>query len=1143
VFLTDEGTVVASPTDLVVAVTCEFALLRRLDVKLGRAVAVTVEDPLMVRAAVLGDAHEQRVLEQFRQRYGDGVVELTSEPSRSHAGLVAARDLTLAHLRRSAPLVYQGAFFDGRLSGRSDFLELRSDGYAVLDTKLARHAKVSALLQLAAYADQLLRNDIPLHPRVGLILGNGARPEFDVDELLAVYRHRRVRMEELLDRHLARDAPADWHLTNACGRCDDCNVEVARSRDVLLVHGLRVTQRAHLNQVGVRTVEDLASSTGAVPGVGSAALDRLRQQARMQSGQDSRPSLPDGRPDVHVEVIDEAVLRALPAPNAGDIFFDFEGDPLWDNGDGKGGLEYLFGVVEADTGAYVWWTADTREEEHAALRSFLDYVTARRAAHPGLRIYHYAPYERTTLARLAGHAGHGEDVVDDLLRKGVLYDLYATVRAGVRVSQPSYSIKKLEPLYMGDQHREGVSGGGESVQMYGLYTSMREEGSEKADGVLKEILDYNEYDCRSTLALRDWLRGLAGSPASTTGAPVEPPGPPASEPDQATDSLADDLCGQADALGDGHPDATALRLLAASLGYHQREDKPVWWEHFARLRDPMEDWGGNRDVFVVEELLHDSGWMPPVGRRAARRTVTVAGTWGSGSTPGTEATPVFVEPVPDGLQVPADGCRATGPSCAIRCSVDQQGRDVVTVELPLKRGQAEYGYVPVALVPGGPLATKRIRAALRELGEAARSGLPAQPGTALLKRALLPALPVAASADQLVGTVTRAVRDRDGSFVAVQGPPGTGKTYLGARVVKALVDEGWRVGVVAQSHSVVGHFLDEVVEAGVPADRVAKKASDVTGAWGSLKDTKMAAFLAAPPDKAGRGCVLGGTTWDMTHVDRVARGELDLLVVDEAGQYSLANTLAVSVSAKRLLLLGDPQQLPQVSKGTHPEPVDMSALTWLMDGAPTMPADRGYFLPLTWRMHPTLTAKVSELSYAGRLQSEPGVADRRRLDGVAPGLHARPVAHQGNDVSSPEEAAEVVACVQSVIGQAWTPDDGPTRPLAASDVLVVAAYNAQVKEARRQLAVAGLTDVRVGTVDKIQGDQAAVVIVTLAASSAADVPRGMEFLLSRNRLNVAVSRAQWATFFVHSPALADHLPTNPADLIGLGAYLRLLAPS
>jgi len=1141
VFLTADGTIIASPTDLAVAVACEFALLRRLDVKLGRAVAVTVEDPLMARAAVLGDVYEKRVLEQYRQRLGDGVIELTSQPSRSQAELVAARDLTLEHLRGGAPLVYQGAFFDGRLSGRSDFLELRYDGYAVLDTKLARHAKVAALLQLAAYADQLLRADIPLHPKVGLILGNGAQPEYDVDELLAVYRHRRGRMEELLDGHLAGDAPADWQQTNSCGRCDDCSAEVTRTRDALLVHGLRVTQRAHLHQAGVTTVEDLATSTGPVPGVGSATLDRLRQQARMQSGQDNRPLLPDGQPDVHVEVVDEAVLRALPAPDDGDLFFDFEGDPLWDNGDGKGGLEYLFGVVEADTGAYVKWTADTREEEHAALRSFLDYVVKRRTAHPTLRIYHYAPYERTALARLAGYASYGEDVVDDLLRKGVLVDLYAAVRAAVRISQPSYSIKKLEPLYMGGQHRQGVSGGGESVEMYGLYTKMREEGSDEAQAVLNDILDYNEYDCRSTLALRDWLRGLVGDPASTTGPPVEPPEAeaPGSEPEPVADSLADHLREQANTLGAGHPDAGALRLLAACLGYHQREDKPVWWEHYARLRDPIEDWGGNRDVLVVEELLQDSGWTPPIGRRASRRTVTLAGTWGTGSTPGADATAVFAEPVPIGLQVPADGCRAAGPSCAIRCSVDDQGRDVVTVELPLKKDQAEYGSVPVALVPGGPLGTTRIQQALRELGEHARTDLPAQPGTALLKREPLPALPAAASADRLIETVTEAVRRRAGSFVAVQGPPGTGKTYLGARVVKALVDEGWRVGVVAQSHSVVAHFLDAVVEAGVPADQVAKKAGDATGAWASLKDTRMARFLA---DHADRGCVLGGTTWDMTHVDRVARGGLDLLVVDEAGQYSLANTLAVSVSAKRLLLLGDPQQLPQVSKGTHPEPVDTSALTWLMDGAATMPPDRGYFLPQTWRMHPTLTAKVSELSYAGRLQSESGVADRRRLDGVKPGLHVRPVEHQGNDTSSPQEAAEVVSCLRSVIGLPWTPDDGPTRPLTATDVLVVAAYNAQVKEVRRQLAAAGLADVQVGTVDKLQGREAAVVCVTLAASSAADVPRGMEFLLSRNRLNVAVSRAQWAAFVVHSPALADHLPTNPADLIGLGAYLRLLAP-
>ena len=217
--------------------------------------------------------------------------------------------------------------------------------------------------------------------------------------------------------------------------------------------GLRVSQRVRLHEAAITTVEELAVSGGPVPGIGAKTLERLRHQARLQSAQDARPLLAGERPNVVAEVVDPAPLIGLPTPNPGDLFFDFEGDPLWDCGDQHVGLEYLFGVVEADTGEFRALLAHDRQQEKQALEDFLAYVQRRREEHPELRIYHYASYERSALARLAARHSVGEDVVDDLFRHGVLVDLYATVRASVRVSQPSYSIKKLEPLYMGDDLR------------------------------------------------------------------------------------------------------------------------------------------------------------------------------------------------------------------------------------------------------------------------------------------------------------------------------------------------------------------------------------------------------------------------------------------------------------------------------------------------------------------------------------------------------------------------------------------------------------------------------------------------------------------------------------------------------------------
>ncbi|HEX9227620.1 MAG TPA: DEAD/DEAH box helicase, partial [Arthrobacter sp.] len=387
--------------------------------------------------------------------------------------------------------------------------------------------------------------------------------------------------------------------------------------------------------------------------------------------------------------------------------------------------------------------------------------------------------------------------------------------------------------------------------------------------------------------------------------------------------------------------------------------------------------------------------------------------------------------------------------------------------------------------------------------------------------------------DRFIDAITEAVGALDHSYVAVQGPPGTGKTHVGSHVIARLVARGWKVGVVGQSHAVVENLLTTAVaKAGVDPARVAKEVKHTEPLPWEQRSAKDVANLLGSPG----GALVGGTAWTMTG-SNVPAGSLDLLVIDEAGQFSLANTLAVAQASSRLLLLGDPQQLPQVSQGAHPEPVDESALGWVSAGHATLPPDLGYFLADSWRMTSELCRAVSELSYEGRLHSAPA-ADLRRLDGVPAGIETVMVEHRGNITSSPEEAAEVVRQVRRHLGLTWHAEQG-TRPLDAADILVVAAYNAQVNVIRDALDAAGLAGVRVGTVDKFQGQEAAVVIVSMACSAVAEAPRGMEFLLSRNRINVAVSRGQWRAVIIRAPELTNYLPAHPEGLEQLGGFIGL----
>ncbi|GAB3539367.1 TM0106 family RecB-like putative nuclease [Arthrobacter tecti] len=1162
-----EPDLVFSATNLVNASVCEYRTLRVLDEKLGRSTKPEFDvDEMLERTAQLGDVHERRILDRFLAEHGEwdptrgtGVYDVVPAAGMERSLLLQKHSESVEALRSGADVVFQAAFFDGQFHGRSDFLVKIDGAYAVWDTKLARHAKVGALLQLAAYGDQMLKAGIEPAPLVTLVLGNEQHSDHRLADLLPVYRERRDRFLALVGDHRAQPDPVMWGGNSyaACGRCEYCQLMVEETRDLLLVGRMSTTRRAKLHQENIRTIDELAALD---PAAEDESLRPLIDQARMQTGVADVDGSVEYR-NKHGEtqtlsyrVLEENSLANLPAPDEGDIFFDFEGDPLWqDPLTGRWGIEYLFGVVEnppspdAEPPFVPFW-AHNRAEERQAFASFLYYVAERRRRYPNLHIYHYAAYEKSALRNLSLIHLIGEESVDTLLREGVLVDLYETVRTSLRISDRSYSIKKLEPLYMGDNLRSGdVTDAGASVVAYAQYCEARDSGNtEKAAEILAGISDYNQYDCLSTLELRNWLLGLASARNIALAQPREPK-VDKSEPPSPEEQLLLDHVTSLPTNRALTKDEHAIAMVAAAVGYHRREDKQYWWEHFDRLGSPLEDWSDTRDVFAVRRATVLEDWTKPNARSNHVRVLDLCGIASEGSEfkPGSTWFRMYGEPLPEGLE-PFDG-KVGGREGWFGTEVtdtyaDRDGEHLVIRE-KLKRGGEAYEQTPMALTPDRPISTKSIRAALAELAQqvgASLPGLPRNPGLDILRRAN-PNLTGGASLPELldhdyVSAITAAVRLLDRSYLAVQGPPGTGKTYVGSHVVAALVAAGWKVGVVAQSHAVVENMLRAALKAGVPPHQVAKKTDDPDAPWTYKTDDDVASLL-----DGADGVLVGGTAWTMTG-SKVPPSSLDLLVIDEAGQFSLANTLAVSRAAKRLLLLGDPQQLPQVTQANHPEPVDESALGWLSQGDATLRPERGYFLADSWRMHPELCRAVSRLAYDDKLESAV-IATKRVLDGVPAGVECVLVDHTGNKSASSEEAEEVVRQVQQHVGLRWDDASAEPRPLTDADVLVVAAYNAQVQLIRRKLKDAGLTGTRVGTVDKFQGQEAPVVIVSMACSAASEAPRGIQFLLNRNRINVAISRGQWRAVIVRSPELTQHMPARPEQLEELGAFIGLCSSS
>ena len=1148
-----DGRWVVSPQDLVAELECDHRVALNAARVLGNLACESVDDPMLDLLSGQGREHERRRLEELPL----GDVRIIATPvNYDDASYRAAWQATEQAMCDEVPVIYQATLYTGDFLGYVDFLALAydesgniergADGRAVyepIDAKSATSAKRTAALQVGAYAEALVRLGWPMPKRVHLWLARDENWHGDADRFAAAAREVRERLQNRLETAGGLPDPIWAAQREACTRCDWatlCKDGRREDRDLSLVQGIRSTTRDKLIDAGIATIDQLATvDPPKRPNkVSTDTFEKLRAQAALQVRAEKAG-------EILFEVVDQNVLDAMPTRDAGDIWFDMEGFPQWLDGRS---LEYMFGYGWLENGEFKFhaFIAHNRAEERIAFVSFVDEVMARRAANPGMHVYHYANYERAALLSLAQRHGVRENEVDQIVREKRLVDLFKTVRTGLRFSTESLSLKYIEPVYGRVRDKDdpnGVISALGSVIEYDLVMQERTNGHlAEAQARMDIIKDYNEVDCQSTMELDDWLRKLPGTGSGThTHSGVTP------DDDDSNGDFLPEIVAITEALKDGLPEDPTQRtpeqqaraLLAAAVDFHRREERPQWWQMFEWSEADDDSLRSTPAIFVPDHVTA-SGWGKTPRQKKLRRTLTLTSD---------SQEPRDVIERAGAINLLYDGASAGAfrdpeATRGFRSAKITTIGDQLIIEEMCGANDLTWSELPIAVLPDGPVSSKSMQQVLTNL---------AKDVTALLDRRSDP-FPRAAWTDLLLGAAPRrdtplprtgddiadivaALKSAD-SYVAVQGPPGTGKTYVGSHVVAALAADGWRIGVVAQSHAVVENFLDAVVEAD-PVVAVGKKAQEGTTNPKSWHVKEVEDFMAVQTG----GFVIGGTVWSFCR-DGVRDTQLDLLVIDEAGQFSLANSIAAGHTMRAMLLLGDPQQLPQVSQATHPEPVQLSVLEHVSAGNRVMPADRGYFLASTYRMHPLLAEPVSRLQYDGRLHAAP-VTSLRHLESIDAGITAIQVPHEGNTTSSIEEAREVVRLAKSLLGQAWIDAKHDValapRPLAEDDLIVVAAYNAQVRLIRRLLAEAGLTSVPVGTVDKFQGREAPVVIVSLATSSGEDLPRGIDFLLSPNRLNVAVSRGKWACLLVHSPALRAIAPGSVEGLNYLGAFLSLTA--
>jgi predicted RecB family nuclease len=1053
---TDDRRLLFSPTDLTAFLACPHLTSLEVAVARGELARPFRQNPHADLIRRKGEEHEARYLDSLLAD-GLGVVTISFD---DRDWVRAARETEEA-IRAGADVVYQARLAQDNWRGAADFVVRTADGsYEAVDTKLARHAKPPHVLQLCFYTEQLARIQGRMPAAMHVVTGLGETESFRPGDYLAHYRRLRRRFVQAVEeRDSTYPYPVDF-----CSLCDFlslCKAQWERDDHLVLVAGVSRLQVERLTTAVIDTLTELAEAAPGtkVKSMRPATFQSLRHQAELQlhhrrTGEHRVDLLP-------VEA--ERGFGLLPEPSAGDMWLDFEGDPWFEL---ARGLEYLAGWAELDPhGRPVYrclWAHD-RASEQRAFEQLVDHIVERRRRYPGMHVYHYAPYERTALTRLMGEHATREQEIDDLLRGEVLVDLYRVTRQALRASLPRYSLKDVEELY-GFARTAEVGGGGESVQAFEAWLEVGD------DSLLAGVRDYNEEDCRSLYELHRWLLELR--PADLAWRPP----PEAREPDEEAEEHQEERDRVRDALLAGAVEGEPRWLLGHLLDYHRREEKPQWWEYFFhRKLDP-------------EELVEDGdtiGDLEPVGEPI--RLPPPARSW--------EYTLKFP------LQEHKLGGEAEDPATGKSYDVtvdDEHGtvtfcRAVARAEEPLPR----------ALIPPPPLVAGVQRRALFRLAK--------EPERYPMLAEVLERRPPRAKLD---GTPIEAALSLGGSYLFVQGPPGSGKTYTGARMAVALMAAGRRVGVTALSHKAIHKLLEEIEEAAVTAgvEFRGRKKSNGEG-------TEFAGrFIESSPaneDLLDRELdLVAGTSWLFTRQEMETDGWVDTLFVDEAGQVALADALAVGTAARNLILLGDPNQLPQVSQGAHPPGTSASVLQHLLGQEETVRPGMGIFLAETWRLRPEVCAFTSQAFYEGRLEPAPVTSTRSVLDGD--GVRFLPVAHTTHRTASPEEAQAVAAEIDRLVGTPYLVGDR-TRPLGYEDFIVVAPYNAHVRCLREKLPEA----VRVGTVDKFQGQQAVVAFFSMASSSGDDVSRGLEFLFSRNRLNVAVSRAKCLAYLVASPRLLD----------------------
>ena len=1103
-----------SASDIVNFLECEH--LTFLDLKN----LVTPQTPKEVKAEDKliqdkGIAHEKTYLQKLIDS-GLTVIDVAKDGGGNKDKAAA----TIRAMEEGIDIIYQATFLTNKFLGLADFLrkvsypsKLGDYSYEVIDTKLAKTTKAKFIVQLAFYSD-LLTEIQGVEPHyMHIVLGSHKEDSFRYLDYSKYFKQLQSRFLQYVDTPI-QNIDSYQAPCAKCGQCkwiDLCTAKWVEDDHLYHVANITGTQINKLHDADITTLEALGtlSESISVPKIEDVSLKKLHHQARLQL-----KTRKTGERYVEILPQETGTLRGfarLPKPNEGDMFFDMEGDPLE-----EGGLEYLFGLFLFENGKYEFKTfwAHSRAEEKLAFEAFIDYITLRLVKYPEAHIYHYASYEETAMKKLMTLHGTREAEVDSILRNKKLVDLYKVVKEGIRISEPRYSIKNVEHFYREARSGDVQSAGASIV----FYDEWKKTGNKD---ILKKIADYNFDDVESTYQLREWLLGLRpdNTPWFKESATLENTDTnPKSEKIQDLESrlmnyrltLIDNSPENRDAWTDEHEYRELIFFL---LDFYRRSDKPQWWAMF------------DRQDATYEALIEDGD---------ALEGLTLDET--------TPITPINKSLLYTYNYPEQESKLHTGSKCVMVNTLEGvtiYEQDSAIRKIVLKRG-AKYEPLPskISIGLGGPIDNEVMRDGVFRFADSVINNNHRYKAVEdFLHRAypringLKLGLPIIDECKELLPQVIDVVGRLNHSYLFLQGPPGAGKTHSASHIIVDLLKQGKSIGVTSNSHKAIINLLQAV-------EKVAKSESfKFRGGYKGSEDAESTnlSIINHPKDyksvMEGNYQLIAGTAWLFSRPD--FDQEFDYLFIDEAGQVSLANFVAMGISSRNIILMGDQMQLSQPIQGVHPCSSGDSILDYLLKGQATIPPERGIFLKTTYRMHSNITKFISNAFYDGRLESQTHTDNQKLVlnneadSALMPvGIRFLDIDHDGCAQSSEVEAIRIAELYNNLLSQSYQDKDSKTHKISVDDILVVAPFNIQVKLLKEMLPV----DARVGTIDKFQGQEAPVVIVSMTTSSGEYLPRNIDFLFSKNRLNVAISRAKCLAIIVANPKLMTIQCSTPLEM-------------